>query len=108
MKIENKRINGAAVVSLEGDLNYGTHSALKKAVEEIYKEECGIVVIDLSQVPHVDSMGIGTMVHLWRSGTELKKQLRIAAPNANTARLIHLVNLDGRIPVYPSVEESLG
>lgn len=108
MNVEKRLKDGAAVLKLVGDLNYGTHTILKKAAEELFTEECSVIVLDLADVPHVDSMGIGTLVHLWREVNELNKELRIAAPNPDTARLIHLVNLDNRIPVFDSVEDSLG
>ncbi|MFH1537708.1 MAG: STAS domain-containing protein [bacterium] len=107
MNVEKEFKSNVPVLKLTGDLDYGTHTILKKAAEELFAGDWPAIVLDISAVSHIDSMGIGTLVHLWREVGQLDKELRIAGPSPNAARMIHLVNLDNRIPVFDSVEDSL-
>ena len=107
MKIKKINKDGTAILKLDGDLNFTTHRNLQQAVEELMNKKQKAIVIDLGKVSHIDSMGIGTLAQLWKEGYEHGLEVSLAAPNPSVANMIRLVNLDKRIKIYDSIEDSL-
>ena len=108
MKIRKINKNGAAVLRLSGDLNFASYKALRQAVENLFEQSLKKIIVDLGDVAHIDSMGLGTITQLWKEGYERGQELCLAAPNPNVANMIRLVNLDKRIKIYDSASDYSG
>jgi anti-anti-sigma factor len=84
LTINVERIGGVIVVHCHGRLVYGATHVLSTAVVDLIPTNKRII-LDLSDVEHTDSMGIGTLVRLYVSAktagcslelTNLSKQVR--------------------------------
>ncbi|MEW6201650.1 MAG: STAS domain-containing protein [bacterium] len=106
MKIRKTSKNGNSVLRLSGDLNFASYKALRQVVEDLFEQKQKKIIVDLGDVTHIDSMGLGTITQLWKEGYERGQEICLAAPNPNVANMIRLVNLDKRIKVYESVGDS--
>lgn len=81
-------------ISLDGCLDHTAGSSCQHLIDEIVPIRVGRVVVDLSRVPRIDSVGLG-MLHLVRdtvTGIGARMTLRGAPPTV--LRLLELTGSD--------------
>lgn len=97
----------AAIIAVSGDLDFNSYKEFATAVECSLAEGRTPVVIEISNVPHIDSMGLGTLTKYWKQATSQDMTLCIAGARKNVQSMINLVNLDKRIKLFATVDEAL-
>jgi anti-sigma B factor antagonist len=82
--------------------------------EEFYRVMSGIVekgatkmLLDLSQVPYMDSTGLGVLFGVYTSLKKKGGEIRLAGVSDRMRKLLTLVCLDGMIEVSETVEDAL-
>jgi anti-sigma B factor antagonist len=94
------------VVAVEGELDLATAPALKSHLAQLVGEGSRSFVFDLSQVGHMDSTGLGVLVGLQvRLGDD--GRVAIAEAPHNVVVLFEVTRLDGRFPVFSTVDDAL-
>ena len=97
----------ADIIALNGDLDYQSYKDFEEVVENALSRKRNPIVIDISDVPHIDSVGLGTITRLWKSATQDDIALVLAGARKNVRSMIKLVNLDGRIKMFDSADQAL-
>lgn len=96
------------IITLAGQVSIGEGVAdLRKALTSASRQPGRRVVVDMADVPFVDSAGLGELVAGSRRLAESGGSLCVAAARAKVADLIRLTRLDDLIPVHATVEEAL-
>ena len=108
MEVTITEKENASVVALNGDLDYQSYHDLESSVDVLVGQGRSPIVLDLSAVPHIDSVGLGTIVRLWKTASQKKLALALAGPRKNVRAMINLVNLDGRIKLFDDVDAASG
>jgi anti-sigma B factor antagonist len=86
-------------VVLDGELDLASAPQLEEALERAFAD-ADDVVLDLSQVPFMDSSGLYTIVAAVRESQTNGKCLRISSSlSAQVARLLHLVGMSESLPM---------
>ena len=97
---------GVAVVSIGGEIDSSTAPAFEAVIAEALEEDPRVLVIDLSEVTFIGSVGLRIL-----AGTQEKvgKSIPIAvvADHAAASRPMQLTGLDNLISLYPTVDEAL-
>jgi len=96
-----------AIISLKGELDFNTCREFEEILEQAIEKADPIIVVDLTSVEHIDSMGLGCLTRLWKHAADKKTDLHIAGANKNVSGLINLVNLDKRMKMFSKVDEAL-
>jgi anti-sigma B factor antagonist len=93
------------VVTVEGELDLASAPALKSELAELLGHGWRDFVLDLSQVAHMDSTGLGVLIGLQ---VRLKDDGRIAIAAAphNVLVLFEVTRLDGRFDLFPTVDDA--
>ncbi|MFP8903895.1 STAS domain-containing protein [Streptomyces atacamensis] len=86
--------DGTVVVRPRGEVDYDSALVLTGAVEEVEGEWHGVVV-DLSQVPFMDSAGLHALIALERRCREQGSRLTVIGIQEQPTRLLDLVSLGG-------------
>jgi anti-anti-sigma factor len=107
MNFESIRKDKAAIFVLKGDLDFHSYRDLKESIEKALDARLSPVVLDMEGVTHVDSMGLGTLTKLWKKAHEGGQSFYLASCSKNVEKMIHLVNLDNRIRLFPNTEDAL-
>ena len=95
-------VDGArATVSLRGELDLATKAQLVAALTAVVTAGANDVVIDLSGVPFVDSMGLSALLEVRRLGAALT----LRNPTERVRRLLDLVMIDCVVSVEPGAGE---
>jgi anti-sigma B factor antagonist len=82
LRIERSEHAGATHLELIGELDLGTIDPLKLRLELVESEDPEVMVIDLSRVTFMDSMGLGVLLsHRLRANRAGRGFLLVAGPD---------------------------
>jgi anti-anti-sigma factor len=98
--------NRLRVVVAEGELDIATVGELRDPVADAL--EGSAVILDLSGLEFIDSMGLWTLVRLCKRA--LKSGYRFAivhGSHSQVERIFELTDLDRHLPLFSSLEEAL-
>ena len=97
---------GVAVVSVGGEIDLSTAPAFEAVIAEALEEDPAVLVIDLSDVSFMASVGLRILA---ATQEEVGKSIQIAvvADNAAASRPMQLTGLDNVISLYPTLDEAL-
>lgn len=108
MNIRHRSLDShTCVVSPEGEVDIASAPALKGALLDLLGHGYRQFVLDLSQVTHMDSTGLGVLIGFER---RLKDEgtLVLAAAPPNVLVVLDVTGLDARFALFPSIDEALG
>jgi len=97
---------GVAVVSIGGEIDLSTAPAFEAVIAEALEEDPPALVIDLSEVTFMASVGLRILAATQEEvGTSI--QIAVVADNAAASRPMQLTGLDNVISLYPTLDEAL-
>ena len=82
-----------ARVLVEGEVDVSNADELRNAVDAALALDAPEVTVDLSQVPYIDSTGIGVLVGAAHRAADAGKKLVVASPQKNVARVLGLLGV---------------
>jgi len=102
-------VHGAdrAVVSLTGELDADTAVALQHQLATLVLQGRRHVVLDLADVPFMDSSGLNSILRARSETVRYDGRLLLAAPGPAVRRLLELTGVSLTSPLYASSEEAL-
>ena len=107
LKIELE--NGIALLKFDGEVIFDNSNQLKEEAKKRLsrKEETKKLIIDLSQVPYLDSSGVGVLLSLFKFMKTRGGSLAIANPNEKIRRVFDVTKMTEIIPAYETTEEAV-
>ena len=81
------------LVTVSGEVDVSNASELRDAIETKLPEVTGELVVDLAEVPYIDSTGIGVLVGAAHRASEAGHALVVARPQRNVARVLGLLGV---------------
>ena len=103
MSYEIKNVNGAAVVSLSGDVDLQTSPLVRQKLLESLESNTRVVV-DLSAVNYIDSSGVASLVEAFQVSRKKGASFALASVSSAAMRVLSLARLDKVFTIHPSVE----
>ncbi len=94
------------VVAVEGDLDLASAPQLKLALLNLLGKGYGRYVLDLSQLTHMDSMGLGVLVGFHKRLDE-DARLALAGVPPKQRKLLELTGLDTRFDSFATIDDAL-
>ncbi len=95
-----------SVVSVSGEVDLVTAPALEQAIGAVVAETPSALVIDLSAVEFLGSVGLKILAATHEKVGEATG-FGVVARGPATRRPIHLTGLDKTFPLYPTLEDAL-
>lgn len=80
-------------VLVEGEVDVSNADELRDAVDAALALDAPEIIVDLSQVPYIDSTGIGVLVGAAHRAADAGKKLVVASPQKNVARVLGLLGV---------------
>jgi anti-sigma B factor antagonist len=99
---------GAAVVRLCGPATMEYSDAIRERLLAVASEEQPVVVLDLSELTFVNSIGLGAFVTAHVRCRNRGGALKLAAPRENVRSMLELTKLTRLFEVCDSVEAAIG
>ena len=94
------------VVAPKGALDLGTSRGLQSRLAELAGETAREVILDLSGVTFIDSVGLGVVLKAAGRFHRQGKRLLIVAPDGPAQRILEFAGVTSRIPVVESIDEA--
>ncbi len=95
---------GARILKLKGPLVLGNFFQFQA---ELRKEETQLTVIDLAEVPYMDSTGMGELVNYYVHCQRIGSRIAIIGTNDRIMDLFKITRVDTILPFVPTLEEAL-
>lgn len=100
LDITTAATDGGALVSVVGEVDVSCADELRAEIDaQLSQGIDGELVVDLSQVPYIDSTGIGVLVGAAHRAQEAGGTLVVARPQRNVARVLGLLGVGGDLNI---------
>jgi anti-sigma B factor antagonist len=82
------------LMDLSGEVDVSNASALRLGIESAFEESPGDIIIDISELKYIDSMGLGNLIGIY--GSMKKANFKLSLQNApdNIKKLLTITGLD--------------
>ncbi len=94
---------GSKLLKLHGPVVLNTLFALR---QKLQTNEDPLLVVDLSDVPHVDSGGLGVLINGYVSRQNRHQRIAFVAPSAGVMAVMKMTRVDTVLPIFPTVEQA--
>jgi anti-sigma B factor antagonist len=103
--LEVSRGNDGATITLTltGELDLHTVVLLRMRLAEAIAQGSSDVLVDLSDLTFIDSMGLATLLNGLRRLTRADRRMLIVSPGGPALRMLRLTRLDTTFDVHESV-----
>ena len=109
MQINEREVNGVTVLEIHGKILMGEGDiAIKKKVDELLAENVKSVVLDLADVPYIDSSGLGELIRCYTTMRKANGTLKLANVTERIVDLLTITKLITVFEYYKSVDEAVG
>ncbi|MBT1193182.1 STAS domain-containing protein [Rhodococcoides kroppenstedtii] len=105
-RVDTELQNGAAILTVVGELDLATAPILQDAVDAVRDEATEALVVDLTGVDFLASAGMTVLVQSHQSVPD-GVVFSVVATGAATARPLQLVGLDETFPIHASRQDAL-
>jgi anti-sigma B factor antagonist len=95
---------GCVVLEVQGDLDLETTPQLREGLQQLVDAGERQVVVDLAEVPFMDSSALGALVLIFTMLRDLGGRLSLATVQRPVASVLRITTVDTVIDVYPTVQ----
>lgn len=101
-----RRAGESTIVSLVGDVDLHHSPALHAALVEVAGERPRRLVLDLTEVPYIDSSGVGTFVEVFRRVTAYKGRMIFFGLSSRVRSVFEITKLDKFFTICDTEEQA--
>ncbi|RME45845.1 MAG: anti-sigma factor antagonist [Chloroflexi bacterium] len=95
------------IVELAGDLDVSGAPALQEALQQIIDNGGQQVVVNLGEVPFMDSSGLGVLVAAYRRMAAVGGQIALASPRPTLQKVFKLTRTDRLFKTFDQVNDAV-
>lgn len=96
---------GVEILSLSGPFTLGNMFQLQHALQQITAK---YLIFDVSNVPYMDSAGLGLLVNSFVSAQKHGRKMAVAGAAPRILALFEMTKVDSLLPLYPTAEAAEG
>jgi len=104
---QRSRQGAINIVGGELPLNAENAELLTKTLEECFTDGQPRAVLDLQEVPLIDSHGLETLLDIQESFEQRTGSLKLAAPNPLCGDILAATGIDNHFEIYPEVKTAV-
>ncbi len=94
------------LVRLNGRLDATTSISVRAALEKLLAKDRPKIIIDLREVPFIDSSGLASLVSGLRLAREKKGIIMLSGVQPQAQTIFHLTMLDRIFPIHPTYQDA--
>ncbi|MGQ9629198.1 MAG: STAS domain-containing protein [bacterium] len=95
------------IFKLSGDTSNLEAESLRRGAEEALFRGVGCILLDFSEVGHIDSGGLGVIAAIRRSARVRGGALGVFGLRQEARHLFHVTRLEEIVPIFPDEEEAV-
>lgn len=96
----------ALLIKLVGRLDADSSPTVKARLHEYIKDDYQKIIVDLAQVPFIDSSGLASLVSALRVAREKGGNITLCGIQAQAQIIFRLTMLDRVFAIYPTLAEA--
>jgi anti-anti-sigma factor len=104
LQVESSVDRAVHVVAVEGELDMATRTALQEKLDALVDGTGRRLLVDLSRVEFIDSMGITT---LYQASASFAHLAITVMPGSEVARILELSGMKEMLPLFDSRAEAV-
>lgn len=102
LEIRTQIVGGVPTVDLRGELDAGNAPRLQRLLESLLLAERPGLMIRLSGLSYMDSVGLGALVAGLKQATDRSGTLALVEPSPVVARVLRITSLDMLFRIFPT------
>lgn len=107
MRLKESTDRNVAVFTLEGEIDLHSAPSLRALFQAKTKAKTQALVVDLTDVPYIDSTGLAAIIEYFRDATAYSGILCLAGLNEQLRSIFKIVRLDQTIPMFATVSAAV-
>ena len=108
IKVSTRMVNGVVVVDLFGQLRLGDGtSKLRQVIQELLAEGYKKLLLNMENVLHIDSSGIGELMGCYTSVQSRGGQLKLLCLHKNVRNLLEVTRLYSLFETHEDLEAAV-
>ena len=107
MKTKHQDYNNVTVVELHGEFIEEYCKPFQDEMSELIRADMAGIVLDMSNVPFIDSKGLEQLLWLRDYCHESKSQLKLAGLDDNIAKILEITRIDSKLDRYEELAEAV-
>ncbi|HVQ88239.1 MAG TPA: STAS domain-containing protein [Actinomycetes bacterium] len=106
LEIDVREDQGLFIISAKGEIDVWTADALRQSLHDLQADGQPRVIVDLTEVPFVDSTGIGVLVGGLKRAREGGGSLHLVVSSAGVRKVLRITSLDQVFPVHDTLSDA--
>ena len=94
------------LIAIAGDIDYSCTTALRGSIREELDKKPQRMIIDLQNVPYMDSSGVAILVEALQAQTKGKRKLAVCCLQDKVKGIFEIARLDMVFKIFNSVDEA--
>ena len=107
LRLKVTRHDGAAVVSISGSVSMAEAERLGKRLEKLAAEKAPIIVLEMSEMDFICSLGLGAIITGHLKCCHHCGQIRLVNPTPPVRELLETTRLTKLFDIYDNIEQAL-
>ena len=107
MEIKTHQSGQVHVLEIFGEMDFYSAFRLREVVQKVVAANAAYLVIDLAEVPCLDSSAMGTLVSVHAELEKKGRFLQITGVRGSVKKALELTRLLGSLPIAGSFDEAL-
>ena len=108
MSVTDRPVGDIVVLDVKGEMiNNKEHGSVRRRISELLDRGHLRLLLNLSQVPYMNSWGVGELATSFVSARNRHGKLKVAASQSRVTRMLEISKLDTVIEVFDTEAEAL-
>lgn len=99
LKIESNCNEAACTLRVQGEIDVSNADAFRESLNGLIGPKGGEVIVDMTQVPYIDSTGIGVLMGAAHRAEEEGVKLTVVCPHENILRVLSMLGVDQQLDI---------
>jgi anti-sigma B factor antagonist len=104
--VQSRQQGTWTILDVKGEIDLSTAPRLRERIVELVEGGSYNIVVNLSDVPFMDSTGLGVLVGSLKRVRERDGTLALAGVARPVQRVLSLTGMDKVFPIHPTVDEA--
>lgn len=107
LHLDVTRRGDAAVVKVSGSVSLGDSEQLRERLEALAAEQVALIVLELSEMDFISSMGLGAIISGHLKCRHHHGQIKLVRPTRPVRELLEMTRLTKLFGIYDSIEQAV-
>jgi phosphoserine phosphatase RsbU/P len=104
-ELKHFKVEEEVILQMKGELDITNSFKVQSAFNRILETGEKHFIIDISLIEYIESVGLGTLIHIKKNVDEKGGKVRFIIKSAKIKKLLSMVNLDKYFEIYDDLEE---